>query len=68
MTAQLVRPDLDPRAELRHELLTLARRHESLAASEAARVPYWEPCPASVAGHRAAAILLREDAEQLRLG
>jgi hypothetical protein len=31
---------------------------------EAARVPYWEPCPPSVQGRRSAARLLRAGADQ----
>jgi hypothetical protein len=50
---------------LRRELLRLATLEEDLAASEAAQVPYWSPCPASVAGHRAAARALREDADRI---
>ncbi|WP_109509204.1 hypothetical protein [Nocardioides speluncae] len=49
---------------LRRELLLLAGREDIAAAQEAALVPYWAPCPASVVGHRAAARALREAAEQ----
>jgi hypothetical protein len=52
-------------AALRRELLRLAAFEEDLAATEAAKVPYWSPCPATVAGHRAAARALREDADRL---
>jgi len=52
-------------ATLRQELLRLAAFEENLAATEAAKVPYWSPCPATVAGHRAAARALREDADRL---
>jgi len=52
-------------ATLRQELLRLAAFEENLAAAEAAKVPYWSPCPATVAGHRAAARALREDADRL---
>lgn len=48
-----------------HALFELARREEALAAAEAACVPYWEPCPSSVDGHRAAADALRSEAESL---
>jgi len=47
------------------ELLRLAQAEESHAVTEAARVPYWAPCPDSVMGHRAAARVLREDAARL---
>lgn len=50
---------------LRHALVELARREEALAAAEAASVPYWEPCPSSVDGHRAAADALRSEAKSL---
>jgi hypothetical protein len=49
---------------LRQILLELARREETIAHSEAAAVPYWEPHPASVIGHRAAAEALRSQAER----
>jgi hypothetical protein len=47
------------------ELLCLAQAEENHAVTEAARVPYWAPCPDSVMGHRAAARVLREDAARL---
>jgi hypothetical protein len=47
------------------ELLRLARAEEEHAVTEAARVPYWAPCPSSVIAHRAAARVLREDAARL---
>jgi hypothetical protein len=50
---------------LRQELLRLAEYEENLAAAEAAKVPYWSPCPATVVGHRAAARALREDADRI---
>jgi len=50
---------------LRTELLRLARREDSLADEECARVPYWAPTPASVIGHRAAARALEAEAEAL---
>ncbi len=50
---------------LRWELLRLAALEETYAATEAALVPYWVPCPASVYGHRAAADALRENADRL---
>lgn len=52
---------------LRHALFELARREEALAEAEAANVPYWEPCPSSVDGHRAAADALRSEAKSLSL-
>lgn len=51
-------------AALRRELLRLARAEEDQAAAEGAKVPYWAPCPASVQGHRAAAAILRADADK----
>ena len=56
-------PDLT--RALGRELRRLARQHETEAATEAARAPYWAPCPDSVVGHRAVAALLREDAALL---
>jgi hypothetical protein len=50
---------------LRRELHRLARVEEDRAANEAATVPYWAPCPASVEGHRMAAAALRADADAL---
>jgi len=46
-------------AALCHELRLVAMREEELAADEAARTPYWSPCPASLVEHRAAARALR---------
>ncbi len=48
---------------VRGVLLAIARREEELAIREAAAVPYWTPCPASVHAHRAAAEALRSDAD-----
>lgn len=50
---------------LRSLLLQLARHEDDLAAAEAAHTPYWSPYPSSVIGHRAAAAVLREQADQL---
>lgn len=47
------------------ELVALARQEENLAADEAARLPYWQPTPVSVLGHRAAAAALRADLARL---
>ncbi|UUW89464.1 hypothetical protein [Pimelobacter simplex] len=56
---------VDPvRALVRQELLRLADLEEAAAAREATSVPYWAPCPATVHGHRAAALALRADAER----
>jgi hypothetical protein len=55
----------DLATQLRQSLLALARIEEELANREAARVPYWAPCPASVQGHRAAAQALRARADRL---
>jgi hypothetical protein len=47
-------------------LLRLALVQDERAASEAAQVPYWSPCPDSVLARRTAAEVLRECADQLR--
>ena len=52
-------------SRLRSLLLQLARQEDDLAAAEAADTPYWCPYPMSVIGHRAAAVALREQADQL---
>lgn len=53
---------------LRLELLKLARHEDELACEEAARVPYWAPCPESVTGHRSAARVLMAQATALLTG
>ncbi|TCJ30603.1 hypothetical protein [Nocardioides jejuensis] len=50
---------------VRSLLLQLARDEDEIAADEAATTPYWEPVPASVAGHREAALALRAQADEL---
>ena len=50
-------------AQVRNELLRLARFEDSLGAAEAESVPYWAPCPATVQGHRRAAVALRAHAD-----
>jgi len=50
---------------LRGLLLQLAKGQDELAASQAATTPYWEACPVSVIGHRAAAAALRAEADRL---
>lgn len=55
----------DTVAALRMELLSLAKAEEELAATEAARTPYWRPLPTSVEAHRAAAAALRANAGRL---
>jgi hypothetical protein len=50
---------------LRQRLLRLAALEDSRAATEAARVSYWESCPASVLGHRTAATALRAEADRV---
>jgi hypothetical protein len=50
---------------LRCVLLRLARDEENQAATEAAAVPYWSASPPSVQGHRAAAVVLRAEADKL---
>ena len=52
------------RVLVRRELLRLAEIEESMAAQDAASVPYWAPTPATVHGHRAAALALRADADR----
>ena len=56
----------DPRVmtAVRHVLLRLAVSEEELANAEAARVPYGSPHTESVLGHRAAARVLRQDADR----
>jgi hypothetical protein len=56
------------RKGLRRELLRLARMEDEIAAREAATVPYWAPSPASVLGHRLAASVLRDSADQIGNG
>ncbi len=55
----------DIKVALQRELHRLARVEDDRAANDAARVPYWSPCPPSVQGHRAAAAILRAEAELL---
>ena len=62
METMTISATADLTSALCHALFELARREDDLAASEAARVPYWAPCPPSVHGHRAAADALREEA------
>jgi len=50
---------------LRRELLRLARDEEDQAATEAAAVPHWSAGPPSIQGHRAAAAILRAEADRL---
>lgn len=50
---------------VRRELLKLAYAEDQLAADERAKVQYWEPCPAAVQGHRAAAAALRAGAHRI---
>ena len=54
--------------QLRSILLELARREDNLAADEAAATPYWSPGPATILGHRAAATVLRVEADHLLAG
>lgn len=62
--------DLTTRSQpvLRSLLLELARREDDMAAHEAARTPYWAPCPEAVIGRRLAAAVLRAEADELLLG
>ena len=48
---------------LRSRLLGLARRQDELAAGAAMATPYWKPQPTSVHAHRAAADVLRAEAD-----
>lgn len=50
---------------VRSLLLQLARVEDAMACDEAAAAPYWEPMPASVSGHREAAVALRARADEL---
>lgn len=52
-------------SRMRSLLLELARHQDDLAAWEAAVAPYWSPCPTSVVSHRAAAAVLRAQADHL---
>ena len=52
-------------AAVRRELLRLAYAEDERASREAATVPYWEPCPPTVHGHRAAAVALRAGADRI---
>jgi hypothetical protein len=54
----------DTATAVRRELLRLAREEEDMAAAEAAAVPYWSRCPATVQGHRLASAILRADADR----
>lgn len=58
---------LDPEIAgiVRRLLYSLASEQDAAAAEEAAHVPYWQPCPHSVIGIRAAARALREAADHL---
>lgn len=49
---------------VRRVLLDLARHEDELAAREAASVPYWRTHPRSVGEHRAAAAVLRTEADR----
>ncbi len=51
-------------AAVRALLLKLAKQQDDLAAEEAAKVPYWTPCPPTVVGRRAAADVLRAQADE----
>lgn len=52
-------------AAIRSHLLQLASHEDDLAAFEAAATPYWATHPVSVIGRRAAARVLRAQADQL---
>jgi hypothetical protein len=55
----------DVTAHLRRMLFRLASEQDTLAATEAALVPYWKACPPSVTAIRLAARALRAAAESL---
>jgi hypothetical protein len=57
--------DTNTASRLRAILLELARREHDRAAHAAAAAPYWSPAPAAVLGHRAAAALLRAEADRI---
>ena len=59
---------LDPETALTVQriLIQLASEQEDAAASVAAQTPYWQACPDSVRGSRAAARALRAAADSLR--
>lgn len=48
---------------VRDALLRLARIEEDRAATAAATVPYWQPCPPTIQAHRLAAEALRTAAD-----
>lgn len=50
---------------VRRELQKLSYAEDQLAATEAATVRYWEPCPSSIQAHRAAAAALRAGADRI---
>lgn len=49
---------------VRAELLRLAKREDEVATAEAVSVPYWTATPESVIAHRAAAKVLRAEADR----
>ena len=57
--------DLETARKVRRILMRLAEAQEKEAANEAAQVPYWQTCPDTVRGSRAAARALRAVAESL---
>ena len=57
--------DLETARTVRRILMRLADAQENEAANEAAQIPYWQACPDSVRGSRAAARALRAVAESL---
>lgn len=59
--------DADTASAVRRVLLRLASDQEQAAADEAAHVQYWQACPESVIGSRAAAAALRSAAESMQL-
>lgn len=59
------RLEVDVMATLRVMLRRLARQQDDAAADQAASIPYWESCPLTVVGMRAAAEALREAADSL---
>jgi hypothetical protein len=67
VSTTIVEPDTGAAAvdrALRAELLRLADLEDAAANEQAARVPYWSPTPSAVVGRRAAARILRLDADR----
>jgi hypothetical protein len=68
MTPDQATDEVGPFQLVRRVLLDLAQHEEHLATSEAAGVPYWRTLPPSVGEHRAAANVLRNEADRFASG